>query len=72
MGVASRGGSGSSRTVALPRSKIDVRLSTMASFRPSGATFDGQGVAVDIVAQPPPEDYITGKDSVLAQAVQRL
>lgn len=72
MGVASRGGSGSSRTVALPRSKIDVRLSTMASFRPNGATFDGQGVAVDIVAQPPPEDFITGKDSVLAQAVQRL
>ena len=72
MGVASRGGSGSSRTVALPRSKIDFKLSTMASFRPSGATFEGHGVAVDVVAQPPPEDFITRKDSVLDQAVQRL
>lgn len=72
MGVGSRGGSGSSRTVALPRSKIDVRLSTMASFRPNGATFEGHGVAVDVVSQPPPADFITGKDSVLAQAVQRL
>jgi len=72
MGVGSRGGSGSSRTVALPRSKIDFKLSTMASFRPSGATFEGHGVAVDVVAQPPPEDFITRKDSVLDQAVQRL
>lgn len=72
MGVGSRGGSGSFRSSALPRSKIDVRLSTMASFRPNGATFEGHGVAVDVVAQPPPADFITGKDSVLAQAVQRL
>lgn len=72
MGVASRGGSGSSRTAALPRSKIDFKLSTMASFRPNGSTFEGHGVAVDVVAQPPPADYITGKDSVLAQAVHRL
>ncbi len=72
MGVGSRGGSGSSRTVALPRSKIDFKLSTMASFRPNGLTFEGHGVTVDVVAQPPPEDFITRNDSVLDQAVQRL
>ncbi len=72
MGVSSRGGSGSSRTVTLPRSGIAFKLSTMASFRPNGDTFDGQGIAVKVAAQPPPEDFITGKDSVLAQAVQRL
>lgn len=72
MGVASRGGSGSSRTVTLPCSGIAFKLSTMASFRPNGDTFDGVGVAVDVHARPPPEDFITGKDSVLAEAVQRL
>jgi len=72
MGVSSRGGSGSSRTVNLPRSGIAFRLSTMASFRPDGSTFDGKGVAVDLLAQSPPEDFITGKDSVLDQAIQRL
>ncbi len=72
MGVGSRGGSGSSRTTKLPRSGIAFKLSTMASFRPNGASFDGKGIAVKVAAQPPPEDFITGKDSVLAQAVQRL
>lgn len=72
MGVGSRGGSGSSRTVTLPRSGIAFKLSTMASFRPNGDTFEGKGIAVDVAAQPPPDDFITGKDSVLAQAVQRL
>ena len=72
MGVSSRGGSGSSRSVVLPRSGIAFKLSTMASFRPNGDTFDGQGIAVDVNAQPPPEDYITRKDSVLDAALQML
>ncbi len=72
MGVGSRGGSGSSRTVKLPRSGIEFRLSTMASFRPYGDTFEGKGVAVDTPAQPRPEDFLTGKDSVLDQALRQL
>jgi C-terminal processing protease CtpA/Prc len=72
MGVSSRGGSGSSRTVLLTRSRIAFKLSTMASFRPNGDTFDGKGIAVDVEARPAPEDYITGKDSVLDQALKRL
>ena len=72
MGVSSRGGSGSSRTVKLPRSGLAFKLSTMASFRPNGDTFEGKGVAVDVPAQPEPEDFITGRDSVLDQALQEL
>lgn len=72
MGVGSRGGSGSSRSVTLPRSGIAFKLSTMASFRPNGETFDGIGVAVDVQAPSPPEDFITRKDTVLDQALQRL
>ncbi len=67
----SRGGSGSSRTVNLPRSGIAFKLSTMASFRPNGAPFEGKGVAVDVPAQPPPKDFITGEDTVLEQATGR-
>lgn len=72
MGAASRGGSGSSRTVKLPRSGIAFRLSTMASFRPNGDTFEGKGVAVDIEAHPEPGDFINARDSVLEQALQKL
>jgi C-terminal processing protease CtpA/Prc len=72
MGVRSRGGSGSAERVVLPRSGIEFNLSTMASFRPNGDMFDGKGVAVDVEVQPPPEDFITGKDSVLAEALKRL
>jgi hypothetical protein len=72
MGVSSRGGSGSSRTTKLPRSGIDFKLSTMASFRPDGTTFEGVGVAVEVEAQPPPEDFITAQDTVLDLALQKL
>ncbi len=72
MGVGSRGGSGSSRSARLPHSGISITLSTMASFRPNGDTFDGKGVAADVHAQPPPEDFITGKDTVLEEALKRL
>lgn len=72
MGVSSRGGSGSSRTVKLPRSGLGFKLSTMASFRPNGDTFEGKGVQVEVEARPSPEDFITGKDTVLEQAIRRL
>ncbi|MEN9358623.1 MAG: hypothetical protein RL095_158 [Verrucomicrobiota bacterium] len=57
MGVSSRGGSGGSYTTQLPRSGIAFKLSTIASFKPNGQTFDGYGVEVDIPARPKPRDY---------------
>ncbi len=72
MGVGSRGASGSSRSVRLPRSGIDFKLSTMVSFRPDGRPFEGIGVAVDVPAQPCPEDFIADRDSVLEQALESL
>ncbi|MEN9361230.1 MAG: hypothetical protein RL095_2765 [Verrucomicrobiota bacterium] len=71
MGRASRGGSGSSRSVDLP-SGITCKLSTMASFRPDGKTFEGFGVDVDVALDSPPTDFINGQDSVLEQALRRL
>ena len=72
IGQASRGGSGASRSFFLPRSEIAVRLSSMASFRPSGKMFDGQGVEVDIALEPKPTDLIDKGDYVLKQAMEMV
>jgi len=72
MGQASGGGSGATRTFQLSRSKIVVALSSMASYRPNGKTFDGNGIEVDIEALPVLADFLDDTDSVLQQAQKQL
>lgn len=69
MGTPSGGGSGRSKRGQLAHSGIRFRLSTMASFRPTGKRYDGKGIAPDLVAEPKPEDIGTAKDSVLDRAL---
>ena len=72
MGTATGGGSGRSTQHRLARSGLAVRLSTMASFRPNGALYDGHGVEPDVVIHPTLDDYTVGTDSVLDAAIARL
>ena len=72
MGTRSGGGSGRSRSEVLPRSGLTIRMSTMASFRPSGQRYDGKGVAPDVEMAPILSDLMGSTDSVLDAAVKRL
>lgn len=72
VGQPSAGGSGSARTFELPKTRTEIRLSSMASFRPDGRLFDGNGVAVDVYVKPPLRDFTTDADSVLERAVRLL
>lgn len=70
VGEPSAGGSGATREFALPRSKVVVAVSSMASFRPSGKLFDGRGIEVDVAAKPTLDDFTSGADSVLARGLE--
>ena len=72
MGTRSGGGSGRSRSEALPNSQLTIRMSTMASFRPNGQRYDGKGVAPDVEMRPILSDLLGSTDSVLDAAVKRL
>lgn len=72
VGRASGGGSGRSRGHRLAHSGLEVRLSTMASFRPNGARYDGVGVAPDVEVFAQPADFVTSSDAVLDAAVRAL
>ncbi len=68
MGEATAGMSGAKRPVSLGYSKLTLNLSSMASFRPNGKLFEGNGVEVDIEQLPTINDYILKQDSVLKSA----
>jgi hypothetical protein len=72
MGTPSAGGSGRSRSFVLPRSRLRVVISTMASFRPDGRWYDGVGIAPDIHVPPTVEDLAAGQDTQLAEAIRYL
>ncbi len=72
LGTPSGGGSGRARRVALPRSGIELRLSSMASFRPDGRLYDGRGVEPDVLVEPTPEDALGRTDTILDAAIIRL
>lgn len=69
IGQASAGGSGASQSFILPNSNIQIKLSSMASFRPNGMLFDGNGINVDIPIMPAPEDFLGRSDRVLEKAI---
>lgn len=68
MGQPSSGGSGRTRRFTLFEIGAEVALSSMASFRPNGKTFDGYGVEVDILVEPRIEDFISSSDYLLKTA----
>ena len=57
---------------ALRATGLDVRLSSMASFRPDGARYDGRGVEPDVVVLPAPEDLVGEGDAQLEAALRLL
>jgi Peptidase family S41 len=69
VGEPSGGGSGATRQFQLPKTRLVIALSSMASFRPKGKLFDGHGIEVDVAVKPAVEDYTTDADSVLARAI---
>jgi len=72
MGTPSGGGSGRTRGYRLANSRLEVRLSSMASFQPSGRLYDGNGVAPDIVVKPARGDWIGRGDRILDAAKKKL
>ncbi|MBI1851545.1 MAG: hypothetical protein HYR85_14485 [Planctomycetes bacterium] len=72
VGTPSGGGSGRTRSIALPNSGLRVRLSTMASYRTSGRLYDGNGTDPDVRIDPAPTDWLGTTDTVLDAALTRL
>lgn len=73
LGQASSGGSARAQIVTLPYTGYKVRLASMASFRASGALFDGNGIQPDISVDNEPAFYIQGgEDNVLKEAIRIL
>jgi C-terminal processing protease CtpA/Prc len=69
-GTATSGGSGRARTYRLARSGIALQLSSMASFRPDGKLFEGNGIEPDVHCEPAPQDLVSSSDAVLAAAAR--
>jgi hypothetical protein len=72
VGEPSGGGSGATRPFQLPRSRVQIALASMASFRPNGKLFDGNGIEVHVAVKPRVEDFTQGTDSVLQRGVEVL
>jgi len=71
IGASSGGGSGAAIITTLKNSKLELRLSSMASFQSSGKLFEGNGVDPDIAMEPEPEFFIKGgPDMVLKKGIQ--
>jgi Peptidase family S41 len=69
VGEPNAGGSGATRQFQLPRTRLVIALSSMASFRPNGKLFDGNGIDEDVAVKPAVEDYTADADSVLAHGI---
>ena len=72
MGLPSGGTSGCRRKYDLRHSYVGLYLSSMASFRPTGQLYDGNGIQPDIRVEPVPTDFIGKTDTTLAAAVSIL
>ena len=72
VGGTTGGGSGRSRRYRLPNSKVEVRLSSMASFQPNGKLFEGNGVEPDVVVEESISDILGTTDSQLSRAMEML
>ena len=73
LGTASSGGSARSQSFRLPKTGLEVRCASMASFRPDGRLYDGRGIEVDGEVLPAPEDFLhAGGDAQLKAALERF
>jgi hypothetical protein len=73
MGTSTAGTSGRRTDYQLPHTGVTLMLAQMASFKTDGDTYEGHGVAPDVIAAPTLDDQLLGRgDSVLEQAVLRL
>ncbi len=72
MGLPSGGGSGCRVKYRLRNSLISIYLSSMASFRPNGRLYDGNGIQPDVLLEPVPTDFIGETDTVLDAAIRRI
>ena len=72
VGLPSAGGSGATKRFELPHSGIRIGLSSMASYRPNGRLYDGNGIEVDIRAEPTISDYLGETDTALAKALSLI
>jgi len=73
LGEPSSGGSARSQGFRLPRTGIEVRCASMASFRPDGRLYDGRGIEVDEEVPPAAKDLtLGGGDAQLDAARARL
>ena len=70
VGTPSGGGSGRYQSYRLENSKLEIRLSSMASFRPDGRLYDGNGIQPDIYVEPIPTDFIGKTDFMLEKAIE--
>ena len=69
IGQASAGGSGATQDFTLKNSGIEIAISSMASFRPNGKLFDGNGIDVDVRVAPTPADFLGRSDTALEKSV---
>jgi hypothetical protein len=72
VGEATSGGSGRAKRHTLPNSGLRLQLSTMASFRPDGVLFEGNGVTPEVPVATQPFDLVGEGDTVLAKACSLL
>jgi C-terminal processing protease CtpA/Prc len=73
VGAPSSGGSARSFGLQLAHSGLEVRLASMASFRPDGRLLDGRGVQPDVLVEPAPADLLEqGGDAQLDAALRVL
>jgi C-terminal processing protease CtpA/Prc len=72
VGEATSGGSGRAQACALPKSGVRLQLSSMASFRPDGVLFEGNGVVPDVAVLLQPGDLVGATDEALAKARELL
>ena len=72
VGEGTSGGSGRAKGHRLANSGLRLQLSTMASFRPDGVLFEGNGVAPDVAVATMPGDLVGTTDTALAKAVELL
>ena len=56
----------------MPNSGIRLQLSIIASFRPDGTLFEGNGVVPDIAVKSQSTDLIGQTDTVLQKALELL
>ena len=72
VGTPSAGGSGATKRFELPRSGIEIGLSSMVSYRPDGRLYDGNGIEVDVHAAPTVSDYLGETDTALGKAISLI